>query len=260
VRILTWNVNSIRLRLEQLRRLNALWSPDVLCLQETKVDDPLFPKEALAALGFTHQAIWGMKSYNGVAIAAKLPLTDVQTKAWCGRQDCRHLMAQINGIQLHCLYVPAGGDIPDPALNEKFAHKLAFLDEIALWFAGLDAARPMAVLGDFNVAPLPTDVWSHKQMLKVVSHTPVEVARLDAFQASLGWVDAVRHFIPPEEQLYSWWSYRAADWAASNRGRRLDHIWVTKSLLPRLRQALVLRDTRSWQPPSDHVPVMVEIA
>ncbi|MBZ0324829.1 MAG: exodeoxyribonuclease III, partial [Alphaproteobacteria bacterium] len=112
---------------------------------------------------------------------------------------------------------------------------------------------------DLNVAPLETDVWSHKQLLNVVSHTPVEVDHLDRLQASLGWIDAVRHFIPPENRLYSWWSYRARDWSASDRGRRLDHIWVTPDLRETLAGARVLRDVRGWDQPSDHAPVVCDL-
>lgn len=259
MRIVTWNINSVRLRLPQIETLNSLIRPDVLCLQETKVINDLFPRAALAQMGFEHIAIAGMKSYNGVAIASRLPLESVQVHDHCGRADCRHIAATVAGIDLNCLYIPAGGDIPDPDVNDKFAHKLAFLDDITAWFGTQDPARPAIVLGDFNIAPLETDVWSHKQLLDVVSHTPVEVARLGAFQESRRWVDAVRHFIPPERRLYSWWSYRAADWAKSDRGRRLDHIWVTPPLVPRLSAAMVLAETRGWTQPSDHVPVMVDL-
>jgi exodeoxyribonuclease III len=260
LRLVTWNINSIRLRLDSLRRLDAALRPDVLCLQETKVPDALFPREALDGLGYRHQAILGMKGYNGVAIAARRPLEGVTSRSWCSRDDCRHLIATVDGIEVHCLYVPAGGDIPDPAVNPRFAHKLAFLDEVAAWFrAAGDPAKPMVLLGDLNVAPLETDVWSHKQMLRVVSHTPVEVARMAELQASLGWVDAVRKYVPPSERLYTWWSYRAIDWLASNRGRRLDHVWVTPALEARLSAAQVVAETRGWQPPSDHVPVVVDV-
>lgn len=261
MRLATWNVNSVRLRLDQLRQMDEAVRPDVLCMQEIKVADPLFPHDALAALGYEYRAVCGMKGYNGVAIVARLPLDDIRVQRWCGRDDSRHLIARVDGFELHCLYIPSGGDIPDPAVNEKFAHKLAFLDELTAWFGQLtERTRPRVMLGDFNVAPLETDVWSHRQMLKVVSHTPVEVEKLAKLQASLSWVDAVRHFIPPSERLYSWWSYRAADWAASNRGRRLDHIWVTPELVPRLAGASVFKDSRGWTPPSDHVPVLVDMA
>jgi len=259
MRIATWNVNSVRLRLEQLGQIATHLRPDVLCLQETKVVDELFPREAFTALGYEHLAIQGMKSYNGVAIASRRPLSNIRTHRWCDKDDCRHISAEIDGIEVHCLYIPAGGDIPDPAVNVKFAHKLTFLDELTAWFAAQDPAKPMVVTGDFNIAPLETDVWSHKQMLKIVSHTPVEVDRLNRLQASLDWVDGVRRIIPPAEHLYTWWSYRAADWAASNKGRRLDHIWVTPPLADRVTAAETMPATRSYTPPSDHVPVMLEL-
>ncbi|MCB1993076.1 MAG: endonuclease/exonuclease/phosphatase family protein, partial [Geminicoccaceae bacterium] len=156
---------------------------------------------------------------------------------------------------------PAGGDIPDPELNPKFRHKLAMLDELSDWFATNHyESRRAILLGDLNIAPLETDVWSHKQLLSVVSHTPVEVEKLGRLQASAGWVDAVRAVIPPEEKLFSWWSYRNRDWNASDRGRRLDHIWLTPALAPKLRHADVRREARGWEMPSDHVPVTVELA
>ena len=110
-----------------------------------------------------------------------------------------------------------------------------------------------------NVAPLETDVWSHKQLLKVVSHTPVEVEALARLARSQGWIDVVRRFIPPEEKLFSWWSYRARNWETSDRGRRLDHIWVTPALEDALSGACVLKPARGWDTPSDHVPVIATL-
>ncbi|MBY0431174.1 MAG: endonuclease/exonuclease/phosphatase family protein, partial [Rhodospirillales bacterium] len=179
MRIVTWNINSVRLRLPLLAKLVQTLRPDVVCLQETKVICPLFPHEGCAALGFPHVATSGMKGYNGVAILSRLPIEDIRAPHWCAREDCRHLIARIAGIDVHCLYVPAGGDIPDPEQNEKFAHKLRFLDEVTAWFGESVPAGSKAVLvGDLNIAPLESDVWSHKQLLKVVSHTPVEVDKL----------------------------------------------------------------------------------
>jgi exodeoxyribonuclease III len=234
----------------------------VLCLQETKVVDADFPLAALQALGYRHTLLHGMKSYNGVAILSRLPFDRATTMSWCRREDCRHAVVALPGnIELHNFYVPAGGDIPDPAVNVKFKHKLQFVDSITRWFKTTGERERKAILvGDLNIAPLETDVWSHKQLLGVVSHTPIEVKRLGGLQSSLGWVDAVRHFVPPAERLYSWWSYRAQDWAASDRGRRLDHVWVTPALAPALSRAQVLRETRGWHMPSDHVPVIVDLA
>lgn len=260
MRLVTWNINSLRLRLPLLRRVVEELRPDVVCLQETKVPDELFPLAECHDLGFPFVAHHGMKGYNGVAILSKLPIDGVRTPGWCDRADCRHLVASIAGTEVHSLYVPAGGDVPDPQANDKFAHKLDFLREVAAWFASAPArGAPMVVAGDFNVAPLETDVWSHKQMLKVVSHTPVEVELLAALQDAGGFVDAVRHFVPHSERLYTWWSYRSPDWTRNDRGRRLDHVWVTPALAPSLASARVLRDARGWEQPSDHVPVLVEL-
>ena len=260
MRIVTWNINSLRLRLPLLAEIVATLRPDVVCLQETKVPDEHFPLEGCQELGFPYVAFHGMKGYNGVAILSRYPLTDIRTPGWCDRIDCRHLAAMIQGIDVHCLYVPAGGDIPDSEANPKFAHKLDFLRQVTQWCTESGSAdRPMVLAGDFNVAPLESDVWSHKQLLSVVSHTPVEVNALNALQNSIGWVDAVRTFVPAGEKLFTWWSYRSPDWTKNDRGRRLDHIWVTPALAPSLRSTLVARECRTWTQPSDHVPVMGEV-
>jgi exodeoxyribonuclease-3 len=161
-------------------------------------------------------------------------------------------------LALHNLYVPAGGDIPDPAVNPKFKQKLAYLKSLASWRATGGGGFAI-LLGDFNVAPLETDVWSHRQLLNVVSHTPVEVDALTNVQISGEWTDLVRQFIPAGQKLYTWWSYRARDWEASDRGRRLDHIWGSASLAARARAAAVLKEARGWESPSDHVPVMIDL-
>jgi len=262
VRIATWNINSVRLRLPLVLKLIAEQQPDVLCLQETKTVDDTFPLKELADQGYVHTHIQGMKSYNGVAILSRRPLADRRRYDRCAKADCRHIAAVVDGrFDLHNLYIPAGGDVPDPVVNDKFAHKLAFLDELTGWWpATLRPDQPAVLVGDLNIAPLEHDVWSHKQLLDVVSHTPVEVEKLAAMQASIGWVDAVRHFVPADRKLYSWWSYRAADWAASDRGRRLDHVWVTPALVGALKGQQVLREARGWEPkPSDHVPVIVDL-
>ena len=116
----------------------------------------------------------------------------------------------------------------------------------------------MILVGDLNVAPLETDVWSHKQLLNVVSHTPIEVDHLNRAQKSHDWVDTVRQHIPPEDKLFTWWSYRAKDWRASNRGRRLDHIWITPALNGVVKNVAVADETRDWEKPSDHIPVIAD--
>ncbi len=260
LRIVTWNICGVRRRLEPLARLVRETKPDVVCLQETKVADEAFPHEAMAKLGFAHRFVHGMKGYNGLAILSKRPIGRTAARDCVGRQDCRYAHAEIAGVEIHNCYVPAGGDVPDPKANDKFAHKLAFLDEMATFWGKRKARAAKAVLvGDLNVAPLETDVWSHKQLIDVVSHTPAEVERLGRWMKSHDWVDAVRHFVPPEEKLFSWWSFRNRDWAASDRGRRLDHVWVTPALKGALKGARILRDARGWPDAADHVPVVVDL-
>ena len=263
MRIATWNINSLRLRLGLLERLRDTLSPDVICLQETKVPDALFPDGGPAALGYRYVARRGMKSYNGVAILSRHPLTVHDgSPDWCERGDCRHLHVTVAGpggrFELHNFYVPAGGDVPDPAVNLKFAHKLAFVDEATLHFAASGVRARTVLVGDLNIAPGENDVWSHRQLLGVVSHTPVEVAKLNAWR-DVGFVDAVRHFVPENEKLFTWWSYRNRDWRLSNRGRRLDHIWVSPDLVGALRSHEVLADARDWPQTSDHVPVVIDL-
>ena len=261
MRILTWNINSVRLRAPLVLKLMAEESPDIICLQETKTPDEHFPEQVFKDAGFEHQHFQGMKSYNGVAILSRIPFTATDIHHRVGREDCRHIAATFPDFELHNLYIPAGGDEPDPAINDKFAHKLDFVDEMTGWFkTRYKPDTPLVAVGDFNIAPYEHDVWSHKQLLKVVSHTPIEVEKLNQMKASLGWIDTSRHFVPEEEKCYTWWSYRNRDWKKSNRGRRLDHIWVTPPLKDKLKDHKILRAARDWEKPSDHVPFMIDLA
>jgi len=262
LKIATWNINSIRLRIDLVTKLLTEQSPDILCLQETKCPDDLFPEQPLRDIGYEHIVKKGQKGYHGVAIVARVPLSAVTSKQFCGKDDCRHIQATARGVEIHNFYVPAGGDEPDPIKNDKFAHKLQFLDEMAAWFkrAKAKTRTPRIVVGDINVAPLENDVWSHKQMLKVVSHTPVEIARFDAVLAAHNWIDVPRTFTPADEKLYSWWSYRAKDWKKANRGRRLDHIWASPALKGAATHTSTLTEARGWERPSDHAPVMAAFA
>lgn len=259
--VTTWNINSVRLRLPHVLRLLQAEKPDVLCLQEIKCVDDAFPALELAALGYKHQHIHGQKSYNGVAILSKKPLTDLQVYHRVGREDRRHISAVVEGIELHNVYLPAGGDIPEMS-NPKFVHKLDFVDELAKWGEKLKK-RPRLLVGDLNIAPLENDVWSHKKMLKIISHTPVEVEKFLNAQAAHDWVDVARHFTPDTEKLYSWWSYRSPNWQTADLGRRLDHIWATPDLKSCLKKCSTLRDARAWESPvgpSDHVPVTAHLS
>ncbi len=259
MRLVTWNINSLRLRLPLLQRLVQEEQPDVICLQEIKVQDSEFPEAALKALGYPHILRHGMKGYNGVAILSRLPFLAKDPQNWCSKSDSRHGRVVLPGdLDLQNFYIPAGGDIPDPKKNVKFAHKLQFLDEMTGYFQNRRSKKKSIMVGDLNIAPLEHDVWSHKQLLDVVSHTPIEVEKLGAIKTAGKWVDAVRHFTPEGQKLFSWWSYRSPDWTRNDRGRRLDHIWVTPDLQKELKQARIRRDMRAWQQPSDHVAVILD--
>lgn len=264
LRIATWNINSLRLRQDLLVRIVEELRPDVICLQETKVPDELFPTDLPARLGLPHAAYRGMKGYNGVAILSRIPLMSHEgVPDWCGKQDCRHvgvtLQLPSGNLDLHDFYVPAGGDVADRDANPKFGHKLDFVAEATAWFAQAPQRTRTVLVGDLNIAPLEHDVWSHKQLLDVVSHTPVETKALTSWLET-SFVDAMRHFTPADQKLYTWWSYRNRDWKVADRGRRLDHVWVTPDLVPALSGCTILRGARDWPQTSDHVPVCVEIA
>ena len=262
IRLATWNINSVRLRSRLVGRFLKKHAPDVLCLQEIKVIDELFPAKRFKKLGYVHQAVKGQKGYHGVAILSRLPFRTSASLNFCGKEDSRHVSVVFeSGIELHNFYVPAGGDIPDPKLNPKFAHKLDFLREMEVCFAKQREKRtaPIVLVGDLNVAPYENDVWSHKQLLSVVSHTPVEVELLTAAREAFEWIDVTRSVVPLQQKVYSWWSYRNRDWAASDRGRRLDHIWVSQGLKGAVTNHAILRELRGWAKPSDHVPVLATI-
>src|SRR5712691_10490368 len=165
--VTTWNINSVRLRIDAVAKFLKAVRPNVLCLQETKCPDDKFPLKRFARLGYTHV--------------------------------------------------------------------------------------------DLNVAPLEHDVWSHRQMIRVVSHTPIECEKLVAAQRAGNWIDAMRAFVPEPAKLYTWWSYRAPDWAAADKGRRLDHIWVAPELGDRVAAIRVTKQSRGWARPSDHVPVTATV-
>jgi exodeoxyribonuclease-3 len=250
----TWNINSVRLREPLVCKLLREESPDILCLQECKSPVDKIPFEAFQALGYTHMVARGQKGYNGVAILSKLPLTDAGGEDYASLNHARHVAAKLdNGLTIHNFYVPAGGDKPDRAINEKFGQKLDYLTEMRDAFHAQTPKKAILV-GDLNIAPREDDVWDHKKLLKVVSHTPIEVEHLAETQDSGNWVDITRQDIP-DGPLYSWWSYRSPGWDDADKGRRLDHIWATSDIANAGHGSRVLRAARGWDQPSDHAPV-----
>jgi exodeoxyribonuclease-3 len=265
LRIATWNVNSVRIRTEHAARFAAEAQPDVICLQEIKCQEGEFPVEAFKAMGLPYLSIKGQKGWHGVAIASRYPLEPAPPLDVCREGHARVVSAKVAGVELHNFYIPAGGDVPDRALNPKFDHKLDYYERLTKLMAARDPKDPILLAGDFNIAPGEFDVWSHRQMLKVVSHTPIEIEAAAALKASLGFTDLVREATPEPEKLFSWWSYRALDFRASNRGLRLDHLWASPGLMTAARPdgavaARIHDHAREWVQPSDHAPVSVDLA
>lgn len=250
----TWNINSVRLRAGLVVDLLKAEQPYVLCLQECKSPVDKIPLEVFEAEGYAHCVARGQKGYNGVAILSKLPIEDAGSLDLASLGHARHVAARLeNGVVIHNHYVPAGGDIPDREKNEKFDQKLRYLTEMReMW--EVETPQRSILVGDLNIAPREDDVWNHKQLLKVVSHTPIEVEHFEAAREAGNWVDVTRADIP-EGNLYSWWSYRSPDWDAADKGRRLDHIWATADIAGTASGSRVLRDARGWEKPSDHAPV-----
>jgi exodeoxyribonuclease-3 len=262
----TWNINSVRLRLPIVLDFLRQYRPDVLCLQEIKCLNDQFPRKELTAAGYPYQAVHGQKGYHGVAIVSKHPLTDISSRVFVEIEESRHVSALVDmgggPLTVHNFYIPAGGDEPDVEINPKFKHKMGFLGELKGWFGEDHFRERQLICGDFNIAPLEHDVWSHKQLLKVVSHTPMETEALnELLTGGHGWVDLVRKYFPADQKLYSWWSYRAKDWDTADKGRRLDHIWATADIAARTSGAEIIRAARGWSnQPSDHVPVITRFA
>jgi len=236
----------------------------VLMLQEIKCREGEFPTGAFAEMGLPHLKIAGQKGWHGVAIASRLPLEDARPLDVCREGHARCVGATVAGVEIHNFYVPAGGDIPDRGLNTKFDHKLDFFEKLTAELARRDPKAPLAVVGDLNVAPGEHDVWNHRYMSRVVSHTPVELEVFGRMMGALDFIDLPRATTPEPEKMFSWWSYRAADFRKSNRGLRLDHILVTPGLKDAAFRlgcaaARVHDDVREWERPSDHAPVSADL-
>lgn len=259
MKIVSWNVNGLRSILG--KGLLEFWNaekPDVLCLQETKVANDIFPHGLFEQLGYTHRILNGQRMHHGVATISRVPLEGAWRYDWQDNGEARHIGVRLpNGVLLENVYVPAGGDVPDREVNPKFGQKMDFIERMTRWSEGLK--EPAVIVGDFNVAPLDCDVWNHKALLDVVSHTPMEVDALNRLQQSHDWVDLGRHFNPAPEKFFTWWSYRNIDWRLSDRGRRLDHIWASPSVAKQATGFEAIRDARDWGKPSDHIPQIVTL-
>lgn len=261
LRLATWNINSVRLRIDQVARFVEQARIDVLLLQEIKCLEDQFPRAAFQAMGLPHLKIGGQKGWHGVAIASRQPFTEAPVLEVCRERHARCVGVMVDGIEIQNFYIPAGGDLPDRALNAKFDHKMDFYERLTAEVARRDRSAPLLLAGDFNIAPGENDVWNHRYMSKVVSHTPIEVETLTRLQATGGFADVVRDAHPDPQKLASWWSYRAQDFRKSNRGLRLDHIWTSPGLTPAvIPHSATIHDTvREWTQPSDHCPITVDL-
>jgi exodeoxyribonuclease-3 len=248
--IATWNVNSLRVRGEQLLQWLQANSPDVVALQETKVQDPDFPHAEFQAAGY-HSVFSGQKTYNGVALLSRHPMTDiVRDIPDFDDPPRRVLAATIGDFRVINLYVP-NGQAPG---SEKFAYKLKWLDALTRWLKREAESHPsLVVVGDFNVAPEDRDVHDPAAWIGCVHVSPEERAALERITA-LGLVDAFRHFEQPEKS-FSWWDYRQGAFRRNN-GLRIDLILVHRQLLPRLAACRIDVEPRRVERASDHTPVV----
>jgi exodeoxyribonuclease-3 len=262
LKLVSWNINSVRLRAPNIAAFVEAENPDIICLQETKCRNEEFPRKAFAEMGLPHLALLGQGGgHHGVAIASRVPVEEITVPELCREGHARIVAVRIGGLDLHNIYLPAGGDEPDPERNDKFAHKLDFLARMAEHYSQ-EKSEPLVILGDLNVAPHENDVWSHRQMLRVVSHTPVETEALNGVLKAGAFTDLGRQGVADEQKLYTWWSYRSRDWAASNRGRRLDHIWANPAAMPMVAAGshkVHLAWRGGWKP-SDHAPISVDLS
>lgn len=261
--LVSWNVNSVRLRLPQIEQFLRDTDVDILCMQEIKCQEHEFPREAFEALGYTHIHIAGQKGWHGVALVSKIPFESLPAPAFCRRGEARAQGIRIakesgESTEIWNFYIPAGGDFPDREGNDKFDHKLTFYERLIETLTQRGTDKPLLICGDLNIAPGEFDVWSHRQMLRVVSHTPVEIETFGNLMQAGAFHDPFRVTYPDPQKIFTWWSYRAADFRASNRGLRLDHILLNPGLMAKVKGDITakIHDTvREWERPSDHAPI-----
>jgi exodeoxyribonuclease-3 len=255
MRIATWNVNSIAARLPHVTAWLAAQQPDVLCLQEIKCVEARFPLAAFTELGY-HALAYGQPSYNGVATLTRAPAQEV-TRGFPGDPPdaaARMLVADVGGVRVVNVYVPNGA----PLYSERFHGKLAWLSRLHAYLAGVTSTdQPLALCGDYNVAPEERDVFDPVALAGEVLFTPEERAALAPLRA-WGLVDSFR-LHHEEGDLYSWWDYRQGSFRR-NRGLRIDHIWVTPPLAAACTAAWIDVEPRKQERPSDHTPVVAEFA
>lgn len=256
MKITTWNVNSIRAREERLVAWLRAATPDVVCLQETKVVDDNFPFDALKQLGY-HAVTWGQKTYNGVAILSRAPLTDVQMGFGDGAEEdgqARLIAATVDGIRIISAYFPNGRTVED----DKYRYKKEWMDRLLAKLGSMDLANEKVLLaGDFNIAPEERDVNRVEEWTGSVLYNPDMSAYFKKF-LDLGLVDTFR-LHHEEAGLYSWWDYRMLGFPKDN-GLRIDHILASRALASSCRSARIERDMRKGKKPSDHTVVWAEFS
>lgn len=254
MKLVTWNVNSLKVRLPHLLDLLSRHAPDAVCLQETKLEDHNFPHEALAAAGY-RVAFCGQKTYNGVAILSRHDITAVCPRIPGFDDDQKRVIAGcIGNLRLVCVYVPNGQTVT----SDKYQYKLRWMAALREWLREeLRTYAQLAVLGDFNVAPANEDVFDPKQWEgKVLFSLPER----DALQslADLGLKDAFRLFHQPEKS-YTWWDYRIINGFKRNLGLRIDHVLLSPALAERCRACVIDLEPRRLERPSDHAPVIADV-
>jgi exodeoxyribonuclease-3 len=261
VRLATWNVNSLKIRLPRVEEWLAYAAPDVLCLQETKLTDAAFPAMPFSGLGY-ESAHHGLGQWNGVAILSRVGLDDVQ--AGFGGTDMaglegalaesRLISATCGGVRVASVYVPNGRSLD----SEQFPAKLTWLAELRAWLdRTCSPDQPVAVCGDFNIAPDDRDVFDPSKFVGTTHTSPEERAAFKALQ-DWGLVDTFRRLYD-QDRLYTWWDYRAGDFH-NHRGMRIDHVLASRPLADRVTWGLVDRNARKGTKPSDHAPLLFDFA
>lgn len=255
MRVVTWNVNSLRARLDRVEAWLAEVEPDVVCLQETKLADDAFPALAFQSFGY-ESAHYGQGQWNGVAILSKVGLTGVVANFADGIEpdpDARIVTATCGGLRVTCCYVPNGRALGDP----HYEYKLSWLDRLHAHLAAFGDG-PAIVTGDFNIAPADVDVFDPRRFEGATHVSPAERQHLATLERA-GWVDLFRRRHPDATRVYSWWDYRAGDFH-EGRGMRIDLMYGTPDVAERVEWAVVDRNARKGKQPSDHAPVVVDLA